>query len=122
MNNGVKFRGLRTDGKGWVYGDLLQNYIHHQSGATIQQGGCIVYEVIKETVGQYIATIGKDVDVYIGDSLVNPKGRVYTAVIWDNIPQLHYDCKGDDFYSPMTNGFLANKAVIGNIHEEVSNG
>ncbi|WGQ15599.1 hypothetical protein [Sphingobacterium faecium] len=60
------FRGLRVDGKGWVYGDLLQNYIHHKSGATIQQGGCVVYEVIPETVGRYLVN-KNGFNLYDGD-------------------------------------------------------
>ena len=47
----IKFRGQRVDNKDWVIGDILQNYIHHNSGTTIQQGGCVFYEVKKETVG-----------------------------------------------------------------------
>lgn len=47
----IKFRGLRSDGKGWVYGDLNQNDIHH--GVSILTNGVINNSVIPETVGQF---------------------------------------------------------------------
>jgi hypothetical protein len=50
----IKFRGLRTDGKGWVYGDLMTNgSITHISnfdnGVKREQ-----HEVKPETVGQFV--------------------------------------------------------------------
>ena len=47
----IKFRGIKTDGSGWVYGDLETMNIHH--GTAIKENGCIIHAVIPETVGQF---------------------------------------------------------------------
>ena len=53
----VLFRGFRADGMGWVKGDLLQNYIHHEGFLTIVENGCINYKVITSSVGQFVANV-----------------------------------------------------------------
>lgn len=49
----IKFRGLRTDGKGWVYGDMF----NATTGATIIENGGeslgSFHFVIPESVGQF---------------------------------------------------------------------
>ncbi len=110
------------DGKGWVYGYVylmrgkyyILNIQYEQEGSVILD---IIIEVIPETVGQFIANNGKQ-DFYIGDIVINPKGRKHTVVIWDNMPCLHYIEKGRVYFAPMTNGYLVNKTVIGNIYQE----
>lgn len=120
MNREIKFRGLREDGKGVVYGYLVIDpqkrcRIYYQPfGASSSN----TYQFVKkESVGQYIASNGKQ-DFYVGDIVVNPKGRKHTVVIWDNLPCLQYTDKSKVYFAPMTNGFLNNKTVIGNIHEK----
>lgn len=82
MERQIKFRGLRTDGKGWVYGDLLQEYPHHNTGATIQQHGCLVYEVHSDTVGQFTGLHDKNgKEIYEGDFLSNGSDD-NVLVIW----------------------------------------
>ena len=69
MSREIKFRGLRTDGKGWVYGDLMTKYIHHK-GLTIVEGGCVYYEVTPESVGQFTGLKDKNgVEIYEGDKV-----------------------------------------------------
>lgn len=116
----IKFRGLRVDGKGWVYGDLLQNYIHHKSGATIQQGGCIVYEVIPETVGQFTGrTDVNGVEIYEGDKVLHGESERFVEYRWTNFVLTRIEKTGTILLS-----FSGKPRVIGNIHEEseVSNG
>jgi len=110
-----KYRGLSEDRKTWHKGFLID--WRRYSGDCEIMDLHHAYKVIPETVGQLVARIG-DNEVYVGDELVNPKGRVHTVVIWDNLPALKYTDKGSVFYQPMTQGFLKNKKVIGNIHQQ----
>jgi hypothetical protein len=66
MERKIKFRAIRTDGKGWVYGDLVRkegktfvgrNLLHRKVG----RGNVLIYietEVIAETVGQFTGIVG----------------------------------------------------------------
>ena len=65
MNRTIKFRGLRTDGQGWAYGDLLQPHEGNPSTWIAVENGHIV-EVKPETVGQlWSPSIG--LEFYGGD-------------------------------------------------------
>ncbi len=59
-----KFRGLRTDGKGWVYGDLNQHPVHYD--CQIIENGVILYSVVRESVGMLVKSFNS-MDYYIGD-------------------------------------------------------
>lgn len=76
----IKFRGFRKDGAGWVEGDLMQNYVHH-NGLTIVQGGCIYNEIHPESLGQFTGLTdknGKEIFGAIGekggDVVETPRG------------------------------------------------
>ena len=125
MNRVIKFRGLRTDGKGWVYGSLSmvdtrsqqigknqgQMFICEVQNAwqNTENGRLIGYwiEVHPETVSQFTGLVDKNgVEIYCDDILDNGK-----LVYWSN-EQACYFC-GDNPLC-MSN---SHRAIIGNIHE-----
>jgi ferredoxin-fold anticodon binding domain-containing protein len=105
----IKFRGLRVDGKGWVYGSFIHNNIDCP---------CIIdidaeqYEVISESVGQFTGLIDVDgKEIYEGDTVQAPWR--YTK---DKIVSLIFD---EDFFYDVREYCLEDVLKItGNIHEK----
>ncbi|WP_448607615.1 hypothetical protein [Paenimyroides ceti] len=112
MNTDIEFRGLRSDGKGWVYGFLLTD--RDKELCYIAEGiGTCAIEVIPESVGQYHNSLSektKGKRVYVGDiisfdlkeGLGEPKTFNCTQVI-ETIE--------------MSSFWYSNVRVVGNIHE-----
>lgn len=120
----ILFRGLRTDGKGWVEGDLLHFYPHHHKNGnvTIVEGGCVYHEVIPETVGQYTGLKDKDaVKIFEGDILSGVNGSI-NLEDWEWESEVNYDENGLHNV-PTTWGGENNWdsthwfKVIGNVHD-----
>ena len=61
----IKFRGLRTDGKGWVYGGFTFDAIDNPRITTKDKSkkGLIFHEVLPESVGQLIL-VSDGLEVY----------------------------------------------------------
>ena len=114
----IKFRGLRTDGKGWVYGHYTQgteknHYITNSNGA--------VWEVFPESVGQFTGLTDKNrVEIYEGDKL-----KIYGyKKIWET--KVRFESGGlcidveEKPYNVTLLGFLDEESIveiIGNIHQ-----
>jgi uncharacterized phage protein (TIGR01671 family) len=134
MNREIKFRGLRTDGKGWVYGYLLKdvsrvfiytintsfwlNHLQKEDETYQNQARIFVDEVHPESVGQFTGL--KDVngvDIYEGDILENSAANFFVT--------FEKGVFGVRLIKeePYNIGVLAlrncqNIKVIGNIHEQ----
>ena len=127
------FRGLRTDGEGWVYGHFINNpesnrtkmiYWKEENGLMWSYNAT----VIPETVGQWTGLTCKNrtVNVFEGDKFRYRLNRRYyeSVIIFENgcfgfmensyfIPLYQLaDSQGDLDY------FEVDFEVIGNIHEE----
>ncbi len=120
----IKFRGKRTDGKGWVYGCYVNHWRTKQHGITCgEYSGVLVdqeFEVDPETVGQFIGHQDKNgVDVYEGDPLRwIDKDEVKTGVMgWDE-SAYGFRVQMPKGYFPSFKLLPKDIEVIGNIHDK----
>jgi hypothetical protein len=86
----IKFRGLRVDGQGWVYGWVTPLYNDGYKGTCnrvcIKSGIVEVVEVIPESVGQFTGKLTiAGVEIYEGDLIFKPFNCITEEVIWNQI-------------------------------------
>jgi hypothetical protein len=133
MNRTIKFRGLRVDGKGWVYGDLLLNngdpiiirQVDRSYIGTVDVGAgkhwfieTPAYSVIPSTVGQFTGFLSKSrIEIYEGDFLNLSYSRDTTG---QDIISFTHEVEWDEKngFSGWEIPFLESAEVIGNIHEQ----
>jgi hypothetical protein len=119
MEREIEFRGLRSDGLGWVYGSFIHNNIDCP---------CIIdidaeqYEVIPETVGQYTERNDAEIDgekVYDGDIIQNCDTGDLQEVYW-NVYKASWYClyiENKDRIVSLVDSLGNLNKKIGNIHE-----
>jgi uncharacterized phage protein (TIGR01671 family) len=121
----IKFRGLRTDGKGWVVGSYVQKYGEHiicfEQKIKKHIGWRSIWgetQVSPETVSQFTGLLDKNgVEIYYDDIVnVEPttkKGRyeIVQEVIINGMISLH------PFVSDGYHWSSLESEIIGNIHE-----
>jgi uncharacterized phage protein (TIGR01671 family) len=130
MNREIEFRGLRKDGKGWVYGDLLQPHDGNSFTYIMQRNG-IEVEVFPETVSQFTGLIDKNgKEIFEGDVFEYEHGVYSMSIAWDHEmaswglcfivpecePEMSRDFYVTDYIDQDTGEFTL--SVIGNIHEQ----
>lgn len=133
MNREIKFRGLRTDGKGWVYGFYcnIKDEEHYILETCVL--GLVWTEVIPESIGQFTGLKDRNgKDIYEGD-LVNYKTIVKTDETGENITYkgeiqfwlgqvgCGWRYKSGRYTLMMKRSHAWLMEVIGNIHEKEDN-
>lgn len=124
MEREILFRGLRSDGKDWIYGDLQQNFDCFKIRE--KEVGCIAksFVVIPESVGQFTGLTDKNgTKIFEGDKV---KGKLsggeefnnveYTVIFKDGSFQASFSNSSRQVHIEL-NAFSELK-VIGNIHEK----
>lgn len=128
MNRTIKFRGLRTDGNGWVYGDLWREPLRFGSKCQIyvadgdeeiEDTGWV--QVTHSSIGQFTCLTDKNgVEIYEGDKVLSFKTpyeygpSINTVEFINGCIMLVCIGKSD---IPLYNYKHEHLEVIGNIHE-----
>ena len=121
MNRQIKFRGLRTDGKGWAYGAYVPSGVNPYD---IIIDGNDEHAVIASSVGQFTGLTDKNgVEVFEGDyvSYYNRfSNKTYEGTVkWDDMWASFAIFEDGRTYAAETDWVKIDRlTVIRNIHEQ----
>ena len=123
MNREIEFRGLRTDGKGWVYGNL--NHYKRDVACIIDylDEKLEIHEVNPESVGQFTGLLDKNgVKIFEGKNCI----RLIIIGLGEGICDVVFENGVFGIYEPSQGFYPLTEAlnndsiiieVIENIHE-----
>lgn len=117
----IKFRGLRTDGKGWVYGyySPVNVPILGTLGHCINEGGYRVVDIEYKSLGQYTGLKNKSgQDIYEGD-IIKFNGQNCPVIFGKKTLGFGYHFNYKTNWNEIVKFYRLNSKdeVIGNIHE-----
>ncbi len=108
----IKFKALRTDGKGWVYGDLLHVGLP-QGGIFIKDHCGSTTEVNHSTICQYVCEDADENEVYVGDIVTYHIGSEWVVIYSPH----SYSYQLHSFYNEYCEILGAIKQTGKNIHD-----